>query len=363
MRITDLFDNYLNNRLSSEGKKTFENQLNNDEVLAKAFEEHKSLITSLKQHSKRNDLKKQLEAIHEKEFGNSKIISINRENNFATRHGRTIVVAASTAFIAVLSTVALLSTGGYMFRQQSNQITDLNRVVMELKASSDGIVEGITKNTKKVAYAPANLEGSAFALNNKGYIVTSFHMVNGADSIFVQNNSTERTVAKLVITDPKLDLAILKIENNELVKNWQVPFFLKEKTTDIGERVFTLGYPRKEMVYGEGSLSSLSGYSNDTSMYQISIPVNPGNSGGPVLDENGAVIGVIRGKITGAEATGFAIKSRNILNAILALENDSIKTELLSQNTKKSGLKNLKRSEQIKKINAYIFNVLVYKKD
>ena len=272
-------------------------------------------------------------------------------------------MAASTAFIAVLSTVAVLSTGGYLLKQQSNQITDLNRVVMELKASSDGVVEGITKSNKKIAYAPANLEGSAFALNNKGYILTSYHMVKGADSIFIRNATTERALTTLVMSNPKLDLAILKIENKDLYKNWQVPFTLNEKSTDVGEKVFTLGYPRKEMVYGEGSLSSLSGYSNDTNMYQISIPVNPGNSGGPLLDENGSIIGVIKGKITGEEATGFAIKANEILNSIKSCEIDSTKQDLLSQNGKKTNLKKLKRSEQIKRINPYVFNVLVYKKD
>jgi S1-C subfamily serine protease len=163
-------------------------------------------------------------------------------------------------------------------------------------------------------------------------------------------------VAKVVLTDPKLDLAVLKIENKEITKNWQVPFSFNEKATDIGEKVFTLGYPRKDMVYGEGALSSLSGFSNDTSMYQISIPVNPGNSGGPLLDEQGNVIGVIRGKITNAEATGFAIKSREIVKSLSVLSNDSIKTG----SSRKPVLKGIKRTEQIKRINPYVFNVLVY---
>jgi serine protease Do len=364
MRPIDLFDNYLDGTLTAEEKINFEIRLSTDSAFAAAFEEHKILIASLQFHSERTHLKGKLKAIHAEEFGTSKIISLNREETFAKRHGKTIAVAASTALFAVLSTVAALSTGGYLLKQQSNQITDLNRVVMELKASNDGIVEGITKNNnKKTVYAPANLEGSAFALNNKGYILTSFHMVKGADSIFIQNNSTERTLTRLILSDAKLDLAILKVEDSEVVKNWQVPFSLREKPADIGETVFTLGYPRKDMVYGEGSLSSLSGYSNDTSMYQISIPVNPGNSGGPLLDENGNIIGVIRGKITGAEATGFAIKANEILKSIHSMELDSTRQELLAQGSKKSSLKKLKRAEQIKRINPYVFNVLVYKKD
>jgi len=363
MRTTDLFDNYLNELLSAEDKAGFENLLRTDEIMANAFNEHKALVSSLKLHSNRNALKKKIKAIHEKEFGGANVISINREENFARRHGRTMVVAASTAFIAVLSTVAVLSTGGYLLKQQSNQITLLGREVMELKASSDGVVEGIKEGSKKVTYVPAKLEGSGFALNNKGYILTSYHMIKDADSIFVRNSSLEMAHTTLILSDPKLDLAILRIENKEAYKNWQVPFNLNEKVTDVGERVFTLGYPRKEMVYGEGFLSSLSGYSNDSNMYQISIPVNPGNSGGPLLDENGSVIGVISEKMTGEEATAFAIKAKEIFNSIKNCEIDSTKQDLLSQNGKKSGLKKLKRSEQVKRINPYVFNVMVYKKD
>lgn len=363
MRARDLFDNYLEGRLNAEETSEFESRLNSDAAFANAFTEHKTLVNALNKQSERQTLSQKLKAIHKAEFGNAKTINLNREETFARKHGKTIAVAASTALIAVLSTVAVLSTGGYLLKQQSNQITDLNRVVMELQASNTAIVEGITKNNRKATYAPANMEGSAFALNNKGYIITSYHMVKDADSIFIQNSLTERTLTKLILTDPKLDMAVLKIENAELIKNWQVPFGLKEKSSDIGERVFTLGYPRKEMVYGEGSLSSLSGYSNDTSMYQISVPVNPGNSGGPVLDEEGSIIGVIRGKISGAEATGFAIKANQIVNSIQANAPDSAKQELLANGNKKGGLKKLKRSEQIKKINPYVFNVLVYKKD
>jgi S1-C subfamily serine protease len=362
MRVIDLFDDYLEGRLEGEELKEFKSRLLTDATFAKAFEEHQQLIETLRSSAMRNELRTKLRDIHSKEIGNAKVLPLQKTENFAQKHARTIAVAASTAFIAVLSTVAILSAGGYLFKQQSNQITDLNRVVRELKASSDGIVQGIRKTTsRKASYAPANIEGSAFAINNKGFILTSFHMVNGADSIFIQNAQTERSLTRLIYCDPKLDLAILKVENEQINKNWQVPFSLKEKSADIGEKVFTMGYPRRDMVYGEGSLSSMSGYSNDTSMYQISIPVNPGNSGGPLLDESGNVIGVIRGKISGAEATSFAIKAPEIINSIKGAATDSVRTQVLATAGKKSGLRNMKRSDQVRKISPYVFNVLIYK--
>ena len=364
MGTVDLFDNYINGKLGPDEIIEFEIKLKTDLLLANAFIEHVNLINTLNQAQFRSNLKCTLNQIHLKEIGPTlNIISINREQSLFKKYTKTLAIAASSALIAVMITVSLLMGLGYLSKKQSNQITDLNRVGLERKSKTLINIKDSKSKAKEATYRAANIEGSAFALNNKGYIVTSFHMVNGADSIFIENDLIDRACTKVIFTDANLDLAILKIVNSDFVAKWRVPFSIKEKNADVGEKVFTLGYPRNEIVYGEGSLSSLSGYSNDKSMYQISIPVNPGNSGSPLLDENANVIGVIRGKISGEEGTGFAIKSNEILKAISELENDSLKQELMSQNKRNQNIKNLKRSEQIKLINPYVFNVLVYKKD
>ncbi len=364
MRTVDLFDNYIEGKLGPDEITEFEIKLKTDLLLANAFIEHVNLINTLNQAQFRSNLKRTLNQIHLKEIGPTlNIISINREQSLFKKYTKTLAIAASSALIAVMITVSLLMGLGYLSKKQSNQITDLNRVGLERKSKTLINIKDSKSNAKEATYRAANIEGSAFALNNKGYIVTSFHMVNGADSIFIENDQIDRACTKVIFTDANLDLAILKIVNSDLVAKWRVPFSIKEKNADVGEKVFTLGYPRNEIVYGDGSLSSLSGYSNDKRMYQISIPVNPGNSGGPLLDENANVIGVIRGKISGEEGTGFAIKSNEILKAISELESDSLKQELFSQNKRNQNIKNLKRSEQIKLINPYVFNVLVYKKN
>lgn len=362
MKNTDLFDDYLLGKLNAQQKSEFETNLKTDDVFAKAFNEHKTLVDALNKYAERNELRKALKAIHEKEFGNdAKIISIKQET-FYQKLGRNVAMAAGVGLIAVLSALALFSTGGYILTKQNSAITDLKREVNELKYTQDGIVEAISNVGDKPKYAPANFEGTGFAINNNGYIITSLHMIKGADSVFIENSNTDRTAAKLIFSDPKIDVAVLQIQNNEIFKTWSLPFVFSNRNCDLGEKVFTLGYPRKDVVYGEGSLSSLSGFHSDTTMYQISIPVNPGNSGGPLLDEQGAVIGLVRGKITSAEATGFAVKSQQIINAVNAF-NKGIKNQddAFSLNLKKNPLKSVKRNEQIKRINPYVFNVMVYK--
>ena len=363
MRVTDLFDSYIFGELSSEERIDFENRLKTDLEFLSSFEKHKTLIEAVNQQEQRTHLKQILSTIHKQEFGSdAKIISI-KEENFIKKHGKTFAVAASVAVIAVIGTITVLSTGGYLLKQQSNDITDLKRDVTELKYSQDAIIEGITGATNKriKSYAPANIEGTGFALNNKGYFITSYHMVKNADSVFVTNSVLDRASAKLIASEPSLDIAIYKIDNIDAIKNIAFPFSFKDNSSEIGDKIFTLGYPRRDAVYGEGALSSMTGFNNDTTMYQISIPVNPGNSGGPLMDEQGNIVGVIRGKQSSAEGTGFAIKSNFIQQTIDKLENDSLKKDLALV-TKKSNLRGLKRSEQIKKIQPFVFNVMVYKK-
>lgn len=362
MKNVDLFDDYLFGNLNGEQKREFENRLKTDEVFAKAFNAHQLFVETLNQHTERAELRKALKAIHEKEFGkDAKIVSI-KQDNFYQKLGKNVAVAASVGLIAVLSALALFSTGGYILTKQNNELKDLGLKVNRLEYTQDNIVEAIAKVGEKPKYAPANIEGTGFAINNKGYIITSWHMVKDADSIFIENSGTERVATKIVFSDAKVDVAVLQIEKKEVFKNWNLPFTFSNRSCDLGEKVFTLGYPSKSIVYGEGSLSSLNGFNNDTNMYQISIPVNPGNSGGPLLDEQGTIVGLVRGKMTNAEGTGFAIKSKQIIESINSF-NSSLKDQsnTFQITPKKNSLRSVKRSEQIKRINPYVFNIIVYK--
>lgn len=364
MRTTDWFDSYVSGTLSAIEKREFESRLASDTTFAEAFEKHRKLMEAFGQHEQRAQLKQILKTIHAQEFGkDAKIVPI-RPEGVMQKYGKTLAVAASVGVIAVLGTIALLSTGGYLLKKQSNEITDLKRDVTELKSSQDAILGAIHKvNSKlpKTNYAPANIEGTGFALNNKGYFITSWHLVKNADSVFVTNNLIDREAATLVYSEPSLDIAVYKLSDDSVFKKFPFPFSFRETSSDIGDRIYTLGYPRKEVVYGEGSLSAITGFNGDTTMYQMSIPVNPGNSGGPLMDEQGYVIGLIRGKQSNLEGTSFAIKSELIKQSIQSLD-DSLKKELAFNTKRTNALKGLKRSEQIKKIQPFVFNVMVYKK-
>jgi S1-C subfamily serine protease len=122
--------------------------------------------------------------------------------------------------------------------------------------------------------------------------------------------------------------------------------------------VYTLGFPREDMVFGEGSLSSKTGFEGDTTSYQISIPLNPGNSGGPLLDSQGNLIGVISGQQLDQQGASFAVKSAYLKQLVEQLSQDSLEVPIKLSN--KNYLAGTSRPDQLKKIKDYVFVIRVY---
>jgi len=117
-----------------------------------------------------------------------------------------------------------------------------------------------------------------------------------------------------------------------------------------------MGYPKDEIVYGEGYLSSPSGYLGDTLSYQIAIAADHGNSGGPVLNKNGDVIGILSDKSAGGGV--YAVKSMYIFKTIENLKKDSTFSNIKLNTT--NSIKNLIREDQVKKVNNCVFLIKSY---
>lgn len=170
---------------------------------------------------------------------------------------------------------------------------------------------------------PTSWSGSGFALKN-GYLVTNFHVIDGASSISVKgikgdfNKSYSATV---VGSDKGNDIALLKISDSSFTGFGTIPYAISNSSAEVGEDVFVLGYPLTSTMGDEiklttGIISSKTGFQGDVSLYQISAPIQPGNSGGPLFDKKGNIIGVVSAKHAGAENVGYAIKSSYLRNLI-----------------------------------------------
>ena len=202
----------------------------------------------------------------------------------------------------------------------------------------------------------AQWTGTGFSLMNN-YVVTNYHVVENAKSIIihgVNGNFTKEYKATVIATDKFNDLAILLI-NGANISNSEIPYSVKTTTSDVGEDVFVLGYPLTSTMGDEiklttGVISSKTGFQGDVSIYQISAPIQPGNSGGPLFDSKGNVIGIVSAKHTGAENVSYAIKTSYLRN----LMESAISTNILPQNNKLAG-QNL--SSQVKSLKKYVYYI------
>lgn len=170
--------------------------------------------------------------------------------------------------------------------------------------------------------------GTGFALKN-GYIATNYHVVENSKLIWVRGvngDFSKKYSAEIIASDKVNDLAIIRISDSNFKGFGTIPYSVSTTMADVGEDIFVLGYPLTSTMGDEiklttGVVSSRTGFQGDVSLYQISAPIQPGNSGGPLFDSQGNVIGVVSAKHTGAENVGYAIKAsylRNLMESALS---------------------------------------------
>lgn len=184
-----------------------------------------------------------------------------------------------------------------------------------------------------------NGNGSGFFLNPKGYIATNYHVVDGTTALqanFTHKGETLSYPASVVVTDPQNDLAIIKIDDSSFTGSEPLPYGLMTRTKDTGSEVFAMGYPiasvmGSEVKFTDGKISSKSGIGGDVRVYQISVPIQPGNSGGPLFDMGGNVVGITSSALNKdyfkSENVNYAIKASYLKNLMEACPEEIILEE------------------------------------
>lgn len=223
-----------------------------------------------------------------------------------------------------------------------------------LRKKKDGSYLGFYFNPNDISkYSPKS--GTCFLISQDGIVVTNNHIVENSEKFYIKlftDNSSIKYSANLLVTDVKNDLALLKIDDKSFI-NSTLPFTIKNETAEVGEDIFVLGYPLtatmgEEIKVTNGIISSSTGFQGDITSYQISAPVQPGNSGGPLLNKNGDIIGIVSAKHTETENVTYAVKSA-YLNLLINSIEPKIKTPTKNTYSKKNLV------EKIKILKSFIF--------
>jgi serine protease Do len=151
--------------------------------------------------------------------------------------------------------------------------------------------------------------GSGFIISKDGYVLTNNHVISGADEIIVSLADSEEFKAKLVGTDDKTDIALIKIETKK--NDFPVAILGDSEALDIGEWVIAIGNPfgfghtlTQGIVSAKSRVIGAGPYDN---FIQTDAAINPGNSGGPLINMQGQVIGINTAIVSSGQGIGFAI--------------------------------------------------------
>ena len=202
-----------------------------------------------------------------------------------------------------------------------------------------------------------NWSGSGFALKD-GYVVTNYHVVAEAKSIAIRGikgNFDKSYTASVISSDKINDLALLKISDPSFQGFGAIPYSIPPMSSEVGEDIFVLGYPLittmgDEIKLTTGVISSKTGFQGDVALYQISAPIQPGNSGGPLFDKKGNIIGVVNSRHRDADNVGYAIKSMYLRNLI---ESCNLSSIIPISNT----ISNLPLVEKVKLVKKFVFTI------
>ena len=136
--------------------------------------------------------------------------------------------------------------------------------------------------------------GTGFVINSDGHVLTNFHVIEGCSEITFQIRGIETKSVSIISSNPSADLALLKLNNFD----GDPAKFSPVTQIQMGTELFVYGFPLAGDLSAQGNftngiVSSTNGLNDDMTQFQMTAPVQPGNSGGPVLNRNGNVLGVV----------------------------------------------------------------------
>jgi len=182
------------------------------------------------------------------------------------------------------------------------------------------------KNTKDSIYKiiTADGTGTGFKVESRDFLITNYHVIKGSKTVAVEDHHQNRYLAKVAMVNPEVDLAFLHVEDLKATKG-TIKLEEDNQVSNL-QTIFINGFPfGMPFTVTEGIVSSPNQPMKGRNFIQTDAAVNPGNSGGPMLNENGVLVGVTTSKFTEADNVGFGIKHTDVIKQINEYNFDDVK--------------------------------------
>lgn len=249
----------------------------------------------------------------------------DESGRFVSTYGQVFMYKAPSNDTAPIADGDLISSprfywaGTYEYTTVENVRKTVNIIVSDVVFAINEVMRSLGWNPSAEPKAEPNQNdvrqnadellctGSGFFITKTGYIVTNNHVVENGRKFRVMT-STGTVDATLVKVDAETDLAVLRI-NGEC----KPCTFSSQRKERLGGEIFTMGFPQPGLQgfspkVTKGVISGLDGYKGDVREYQIDASIQPGNSGGPLFDMSGHIVGVVVASLRGGQVVNYAIK-------------------------------------------------------
>ena len=257
-------------------------------------------------------------------------------------------------------------------KMTSSQIAEAQRRAKVFQAGESEDPREEKDNSETATEQPIMARGTGFLFASSGLVATNYHVVSGGKTVRVYFPKVDLEFdATVELKDNNNDLVVLRIKDfaYDDIFSQEVPFGVKRSSgVQLGAEVYTLGFPLGELLgksakFSDGTVSSLSGLLGSANLFQINNPIQPGNSGGPLFDGDGNLIGIVVAMLdakffyenldTIPQNVNFAIKADYLINLISMLpEGPSILS-------RKGSLEDKPKQEQVGSLVPYIVTVRV----
>jgi len=360
--INEWAERYLSKSLSEAELQQMNKALDNDPELYRQWIQTLEILRTFESAGERKAIRNLIQSVadNKEEWTEDTFETTEPKSTIIPfrKYLRTTAAAAGLILFSSVTTMFFMNKKDAKVDQQ--KFRELGREIREVKRSQAEIIDSLNKNNKTGESTTSNDKdiamygGTGFAISTDGYIATNYHVVERANAIYVQTPKGDMK-AYIVARDPKADIAILKLEDkSQRFGKSSLPYNISKPVSGLGQRVFSIGYPKDEVVYNEGYISCENGFEGDKHSYQLEMTANPGQSGSPVLDKYGSIVGVITGKLDNTTGTTYAVHSDALIELVQSLPKSAgIRLPEVNKMSK------MERTEQVKKMRDYVFSIRV----